>query len=171
MKKIKILVFVSAGAVLLSAAVCGCGRAQNDGEKKEEYVSQGQLYSVEEAYENGLINSEDLRDIAYYYHSARNKIYDEGYVPNPKNPEFLDEETEKQIKITYLIDVIKMPELELDYIDLDDYYGAYRENIAVGIGDHYFGYDILIEPEYEIGGITFYEFSTAAICIWVKNIS
>ena len=39
----------------------------------------------------------------------------------------------------------------------------------MGITDTYFAYDLLIIKEYQVGSITFYNYSESYIRIWVSN--
>ena len=66
--------------------------------------NEGTFYILEEAYEQNLISKEDLKNIAYYY----NELVDNDFVPTPKDPEVLDECTEKIIKKMYLKKILDM---------------------------------------------------------------
>ena len=155
---------------IMSALVIGlclfCGCQSNDPPKT---VPKEGFYSIDEVYENGWITKEDLRDIAYYYHARYGLTYDEGYEPNPKTPAILDQDTIQKIKTRYLLDVVKMPEGDLDRIKISYYYGTYHGIAGVTLSTDYLNYDIVVEPEYEIGGVTFYQFWKGDIRFWANS--
>ena len=133
------------------------------------YTAKGHFYFIDEAYENGLITSEDLRDIAYYYHARYGLCYDEGYEPNPKTPATLSKKTEKKIKVTYLLDVVEFPDGDIDHVSIYYYYGTFNGAVGVSVLSDYVNFDIMTIPKYEIGGATFYNFWMGKIEFWVEN--
>ena len=87
----KIICFGLLLAMLLSFAACA---GNVDG---EEAVPQkkGDFYTLQEAYDQGLLTVDDLKNIAYYQNG---ESPDENFVPTAKNPETLSAETENAIK-------------------------------------------------------------------------
>lgn len=136
------------------------------GELNEEHVSIGAFYTLEEAYENDWLSQSDLLNIAFYYQGSE----DENFLPTSKDPETLSEDQILEIKKTYLCDVLKMSDGDEEKINLYKYYGTYNDMIAVGVTDTYYLYDILVIPEYEIGGVVFYNFSQRDIFLWMKKV-
>ena len=125
----------------------------------------GKLYTLEEAYDLNLITKDDLKNIAYYF----NKVESNDFVPKPKNPESIDEKTERLIKKTYLRDILKEPRLSTEKVHIYEYYGTYNDCIALRITDSYNCYDYLIHEEYIIDGVSFYSFHVASIRIYAPN--
>ncbi len=162
-KKINYFFYMIAVTLLGAAMLCtGCAPEQRYSE------SVGGFYSLDEAYENGLLTQDDLKNIAYYFH-ARNgdtEYIDEAFAPDPKTPEALDQKTQYQIKRTYLNEVIDMPDGSFDQVVIYDYFGTYNDSIVVYISDTYHAYDYVIEPEHEIGGVCFYDYCSAVLQVW-----
>lgn len=127
----------------------------------------GEFYILRDVYELELLTNDDLKTIAYYY----NKIDVDGFNPIPKNPENISEEDEKIIKKTYLNKVIKEPNTSIKRVDLYAYYGTYGKCIVLGITDSFCAYDYVIEDEYIIDGVSFYDFAEAFIMVFVHNES
>lgn len=147
------LVFVLAGA--------GCSPEQTYAR------SEGGFYSLEEAYENGWLTQDDLKNIAYYYHDAQEvDVSDETFAPSPKDPETLSAETEYKIKRTYLNDVIGKEDGSFEHVFIYGYYGTYDGNVVIAISDDYHGYDYVAEPQYNVGGVTFYQYIAAYLRVW-----
>ena len=59
----------------------------------------GELVTLQEAYEKGYIDKQDLLSIAYYNQgtNGNEELMGEGFIPDPMDPETLDEETEEEI--------------------------------------------------------------------------
>ena len=67
--------------------LCGCG-------------VKGQLYTLQEAYENGWLTEGDLLSIAYYHNRGRRyneELMSENYEPIPKEPAELSEDMQDDI--------------------------------------------------------------------------
>ena len=108
----------------------------------ETYAPFGVFVDLQTAYDYGLLTKDDLMSIAYYQFGGRYKnedIMPEDYTPQPKNPETIDEATEREMFAPYTGRVRK-------------YYGAYNGVYAVllssGITSQDFYYDT-------IGGVVF----------------
>ncbi len=148
------LVFVLAGA--------GCSPEQTYAR------SEGVFYSLEEAYEDGRLSQDDLKNIAYCYHISQDAEdrTEETFEPSPKDPETLSAVTEYKIKRTYLNDVIGMEDGSFEHVFIYGYYGTYDGNVVVAVTDDYHGYDYVIEPQYDVGGVTFYRYVAAYLRVW-----
>ena len=134
-------------------------------DKGEEEISLGVFYSLKEAYSKKILTNEDLRKISYYYCQWES-------VDNKKDTlsiSLLKDNQQKQIKNSYLLNVLNDNTISEDYVKLYAYYGTYNGAIAVGITDSYYAYDLLIIPEYVVGEVTFYNFSESEIRIWVET--
>ncbi len=164
MRKIaKIFACLTAIVLPLSAGLCtGCSPEQRYSK------SVGSFYSLDEAYENGWLTQNDLKNIAYYYHTRHGETdhVDETFIPNPKTPESLEEDIQYKIKRTYLNKIIDMPNGSFDRVAIYDYFGTYNGNIIVYISDTYHAYDYVFEQEYEIGGVCFYDYCSAFLRVW-----
>ncbi len=110
---------------------------------------QGNFYTLEEAYEKGLLNVEDLQQIAEYRNKGQNA------------PETLDEQLANEIKEVRARDIREAPDsyfpnITAEKIIISDFYGIYNGNpvIAVLNGLQFIpgvDYDISID----IGGVIF----------------
>ena len=64
---------------------------------------KGTFYTLQEAYDNGWLNQEQLLSIAYYHQGTEGneELMGENYTPIPKTPDMLSEELELEIKQKY----------------------------------------------------------------------
>ena len=102
-------------------SLTGCNKEKNP---------PGEIYSLEEAYENGWITREHLLSIAYYFGQKNNneELLDENYAPIPKKPEKLSKKTALKIRKTDLY--MEQNEYDRETLDLEDikiiaYHGCY----------------------------------------------
>ena len=170
MKKVvsSLLVFVSAVCMTFAFAGCGDKPAEENNSSTEnktaEYVSpllasplfaptlegRGNFYTMEVAYDNGWLNADDVRSLAccyYELYTDEENPYSGAY----KEPtEKLSEETESELKQAFAGGT--------NNVTVDKYYGTYNDNIVVTMRNHDIFIDILIEPEFNIGGIIFKNF-------------
>ena len=149
MKRIKLLVSLMAMIMFLGSvfAVTGC---------KKETNPPGEIYSLEEAYENGWITREHLLSIAYYCGQTDNnaELQDENYAPIPKNPEKLSKKTALKIRKTELYSA-RSSKAELSDVEIIGYYGCYSGYYAVKISASYLMYPAVVNAERTIGGVLF----------------
>lgn len=149
-----------------SMLMCGCER------------KHGEFYTLQEAYENGILTQEDLISIAYYYHSnispetVNGDLMGEGYQPIEKEPKVLSEKTERSIKKTMISDLknqnFSQP-LKLKNIVISGYYGTYKDYIAVNLAYSSDGVNTALDlalNEYEVGGV---KFSNRAYTVFFRN--
>ena len=133
------------------------GRNENESEVE---LPLSVLYWIEEAYANGLITNDDLRSIAYYY-NGENATTD--FVPLPKNPETLSEQTIKKIQQTYYDKVFDgNSDATVDDVNIAGYYGTYNGYVIIEINASCvsgIGGDPLYYPEYVIGDVIFYSYT------------
>lgn len=142
--------------------LCGLGMLAGCGE-----LPTGSFYDLDEAYEMGFLTQNDLKNIAYYYHTRNGDTehVDPTFTPSPKNPETLDEKTQRAIKQDYLNKVIDMPDGSIDHVFIYYYYGTYNGNIVIHVTDDYYCYDYLFE-DVNIGGVNFYSYTAAYLQVW-----
>ena len=123
----------------------------------------GAFYTLREAYSKGVLTNSDLTQIAEYYHDR--------YSANKQNNlsvNLLGEQTKKQIKQSYLVNILKDETLSDTYVTIYAYYGTYNGAIAVGITDNYNVYDVITIEEYEVGDVIFYNYAESDIRVWVE---
>ena len=118
---------------------------------------KGDFYTLQEAYDQGLLTMDDLKNIAYYQNG---ESPDENFVPAPKNPETLSTETENAIKESRAYYYRNMEIGAIEYAKasgyrITKYYGTYSNMIAVLIVSDYQTYTD-VERIYTIEGVTFY---------------
>ena len=164
MKKSKLLVSLMAMIMFLGSvfAVTGC---------KKEKNPPGEIYILEEAYENGWITREHLLSIAYYFGQKNNneELLDENYAPIPKNPKKLSEKTALKIRKTKLYNVRKAvrESAVLSDITIKNYFGYYEGYYVITTSVSGIGHSTDIK-ERVIDGILFtytYEFPV----LWKEN--
>ena len=143
--------------------LCACRDDKNE--------PPGEFYSLEKAYEKGLITKNDLMNIAYYQNG--NKLFEEveNFTPSPKNPETLSEETENAIKET-LVYITNQNNSNTKATKNDfkifKYYGTYNDIVVIMISSIYANYMTVVSYE-NIDGITLYYGDSNGITIWKSN--
>jgi hypothetical protein len=90
------------------------------------------FYSLQEAYDQGLLTHEDLQSIAYYHNGGYFDVneeftgwgYDENFTPVPKTPEILNVETENKIKELQAYNLrTREPNATAENVAIIEYYG------------------------------------------------
>lgn len=134
----------------------------------EEIEVRGKYYTLEEAYENGWLSTEDLKSIACVYYDYWLIGEENPYKGMFISTEKLDKKTENELKQAYLNQIAKYPEGELDDVEINKCYGIYKENTIV---DAWLKYTC-IEPfppiDKEIGGVEFKNYYPTKF--WVYHI-
>ncbi|MCH5148830.1 MAG: hypothetical protein J1G05_05675 [Clostridiales bacterium] len=152
-------IFITLVTTVLSCIILFAFVACKENEDEEERV-QSTVCSLEEAYESGFISKDDLRSIAYYYNSEEAAT---DFVPIPKNPESLSEETVRKIKKAYYFKVGgEKTEAVVDDVSIGGYYGTYSGCVVVVINASCMsgiGGDPVYYPEYTIDGVVFYQYT------------
>ena len=131
----------------------------------------GRFYSLEEAYDSGLISDLDVKNIAYYYGEVTvdGGLPEEdrrGFEPIAKTPEELDDVTVENIKKTYARDILKNNRAALGRISIGYYYGTYNGNAVVNVTDNYISVDVLFIDEITIGNTTILHYCPSIIRVW-----
>ena len=132
----------------------------------------GHFYSLEEAYDNGLISDEDVKNIAYYYRdvTAGGGLSDEErsiFEPSAKCPDEPNDLTIEKIKKTYARDILKNNRTALGRISIEYYYGTYNGNVVVNVTDDYRSRDLLFIDEITIGNTIILHYCPSIIRVWV----
>jgi len=145
---------------------------------------QGTFYSLQGAYEQGLLTQEDLRSISYYYseHFAKNdhshtpdceyfgsaKYEEDDYVPISKNPEALSAKTEKQIKQDLVAAYrAQGDKAKVSKIWITHYFGTYNGCIAIMMDDAYSNRPDDSHGCVDICGVMFHSYYY--LSIWKEN--
>ena len=140
-KKKIIVAILCIFAIVLSGCVVEQETIANNENNQEVVI--GEIYTLNEAYDNGYIDKSDLLSIAYHYHAllpltrdgrAYNEdIMDEDFVPQAMDPLELDDGTKNQIKktLTTLINSNGTKKINEDDIKIGKYYGTYNGGVAI----------------------------------------
>lgn len=130
--------------------------------KQNEDKNSGEFAWLNSAYENNWLTVDELKSIAFYYNGLHydGKVdYGEDFIPLVKNPAALDDAMQKKIISSYC----KERDIEefCDEVSIPAYYGTYGNCIVIEIasGCTTGGGDPIYYPEYELGGIIFYNYS------------
>lgn len=147
--------------LLLSFLLVGCESPEED--------PVGTFYSLKEAYNNGVLTQNDLKNIAYYLNDNSD---DDTFVPAPLSPVYLSDELENNIKMTAVYGLHtraenSKPEATIDDVTIIGYYGTYNDYIAVRLNDNFSDYPDVVY-EMEIDGVTFI-YSGANVTIWHQD--
>lgn len=160
MKKLISVLLSIISVVCLVFALSSC--------KDDETEVRGEFYTLKRAYEKGLLNVDDLKNIScgYYefYHfdiySEYENLYSGLYDPH----EELSQSKEEELKIAYLKN-IHHPEFSADTVNVQ-YYGTYSGNIVAGLSCELIIVDIITTEKFEIGGVIFYKFWEDGILVY-----
>ena len=127
----------------------------------------GEFYSLQEAYDKGLLTREDLLNIAY----LNNGYTEEGFTPSRLNPEKLSEDTENKIKETIAYELRRSNShknaTEKD-VFIKKYFGTYNGSVAVLYTTKFSWY---YDAEYQkyIAGVHFVFPNSNHIQIWIEK--
>ena len=127
-------------------------------EELEEQISQsaisGTFYSLQSAYDNGLLTKDDLLSIAYYNNFSNwgnEEIMPEDFDPQPKNPEVLSETLDLKIRQA----CGKNTQNTADDYYIYGYFGVYNNCVVVKTMRK--GFDIMtVGLEKKVDDVTFY---------------
>ncbi len=131
---------------------------------------KGEFFSLQEAYDFGYIDLDDLKSMAYYLNEGKDM---EGITPKPIEPSELDEQTRADIKETE-VRYLKMQhdwddDVSVDNITINAYFGTYNGLIAVIVDDDYYSYmnlEVVSWPKIVAGVIFNYKGSSKSIVLW-----
>ncbi|MGN1104201.1 MAG: hypothetical protein ACI4QI_04920 [Candidatus Coproplasma sp.] len=128
--------------------------------------SCGKFFSLDEAYEQGLISVEQLQEIADYHNDGKDC------------PTLLDDKIANAIKETAAADLVAELKyhgnnseiVKPDYFSILHYYGNYNSCYAVMIYNPFVDYAAVVVDEWvDVGGIQFHLTRHESIQIWVQN--
>lgn len=107
----------------------------------------GEFYSLQGAYEAGILTHDELMSIAYYHNGGtrgNEAIMGEDYVPIPKDPQELSEETSWKICETAAYNYrqeYENTEASADDFKIIRYHGTYGDCVAIMMTDKFGDYD------------------------------
>lgn len=105
--------------------------------------SEKQFYTLQQAYDNGLLTQEDLLSIAYYHHGGtegNEDLFHADYVPQPKDTKYLNVIEQNILKQTYLSEFLSSAKnATKDGVFIQQYYGVYNGYAALIMADDYSG--------------------------------
>ena len=152
-------------AILLTLTTLGC--LGLSGCKKRQAI--GKFYTLQEAYEQGFLSENDLKNIAYYNNGGRANNEDkieEDFIPEPLNPKSIPADIQKNIKSDYIYYNEKLDNKTKDSeVKIDDYYGEYN-NCYVVILHGPFGY-LTVVNEFSVNGYN-YSYTQSEFMVWRK---
>ena len=134
----------------------------------------GDIYTLEEAYEMGLLSREDLMSITYYQMGNRHlneTVIPEDFKPKPRDPEVLSDKLKEKIVNDYFYFYIKGQEdsrFRVDHILTDGYYGCYDNCYVVTMMDRYHIYPDSFY-DFEVGGVNFMCGYSRQFIVWRKK--
>ncbi len=129
------------------------------------------FYRLQEAYDLGLIDKQDLQNIAHYQHEEFDSIVDEeGFVPTPKDPETLTDEQTQELLTAFTQarkEGLKNEPDDMEYF-VEKYYGTYNGHIVAMFRRRGYG-TLAKEDERVIEGVYFYFPGVPmVIYVWVE---
>ena len=156
MKKIVTVLFSLVCVICIAFSFAGCGKIE----------VRGNFCLLKVAYENGWLDSDDLKSIACCYYDSHN-YEDNPYSGLYEEPaEELSKHLEKEIKQAYLEQIIKLTHRSLKGVEIRRYYGTYNGNIVVSVSDYYVDFNVAIEEEFYIGEVLFKDFCQGHILVY-----
>jgi len=169
MKKIKLIgLLVLVGVMIMPVLFfAGCGNSED---RCADVVSYGNFYTLQMAYDKGLITFEDLLDIAYFHGGGvilNGEVFN--HTPRPKLPEELSTEMNRKIRQSHLARLCGWGELSagIDNISLD-YYGTFNDAVALMVHDDYSDLHSTV-TQIVVAEITFIFPNTNTIVIWMQK--
>lgn len=164
----RIIYIIISVIVSLIILVTGCVILVN-------YRSYGEFYSLPEAYDMGLLNDDDVKNIAYYYgevviNGGMNSEERKTFEQTIKNPIFINNKTQTKIKKSYLHNVLKNPFYPLNDIEIKYYYGYYNNCIVLYLETPNKGQKV--DPYFEdiiIGTQEFNSYCSTYITVWIEK--
>ena len=163
-KRLQLIAVNIAGFLLLSSMLLPSVACSKGGE------SVGAFFSLDEAYNNGLLTVQDLKSIASHYGSLES--LDETFIPTPITPKKLSDKTQRHLKRDW---AIWASENGVDTFGekprICEYYGTYGGCVAVNMSYENATYIAEFRPiTTNIGGVIFrYSSIHKSILIWKNN--
>lgn len=129
--------------IVCCCPICGCNSVQ------------GELFSLQEAFEEGFLTKTDLEEIAYYHNRGE------------EFPYLLAEKDALAIRKT-VAGTVKEPDADEKGVEIVRYYGEYNGCFAVITEDIYHEHPAVIVEEYQktVGGVVLVYGGFHEIVIW-----
>lgn len=123
----------------------------------------GEIYTLEEAYEKGILKYDDLLSIAYYNNDGI--IYNEALFPSDFKPKLIDNLNKNQIH--RIKSTMAKSREEYNSYSIASYYGTYNRAIVFKI-DSSLENIPTVETEENVGGIVFH-YPSNKIKVYIEN--
>lgn len=136
-------------------------------------VSNGRFYTLEDAWEEGILSQEEVKSIIYYHNNGKEYVNNEfvtmDYTPIPRDPAELPEETKNAIRSTlvdyfYYMGVAIGETTERETMNSSfKYFGTYDGRIAI-----HFNLNLMFVPSFvdTVAGFTYFPKGALPILIW-----
>ena len=106
--------------------------------KKEEkiQITEGELFTLEQAYAHGYLSHNDLLNIAYYHQDTflNEETTDSDFSPIDMEPKELSEDIDRSVKQT-LVNILNeksnVDSFQAEKIAICAYYGTYNDGVVV----------------------------------------
>lgn len=135
--------------------------------EKPEIEITGKLYWIGRAYERGFIDSEVLKSVSCRYYELHPELENPYSGLYTKPTETLSKAVVNELKQAYLEQIDKCPDQALDWVSID-YIGTYNKKMVFSMRSEYVCNYPGGEPNMQIGGVTFYEYSWANLYVYIK---
>lgn len=173
----KKLLSISVATIMgLGMLLCGCTEGEesidylneyDDGSKLNSVTAQteGELYSLEEAYEIGFLSQRDLKKIAYFHNADNEATFPVG----------LSEAAEGAIKNTYAEkyrndEHFNSEEITAEVFSVRSFYGYYYKSCIVTVDSTLWNYTTDVVDEWkEIGGVNFHFTDHGGLSVWMPK--
>ncbi len=167
-RRLKLVVLVLVIVLLISSMsilLTSC----NEGE--QESKDYGTFYTLQEAYDLGYIDMQDLKSIAFYVsgsYDGTSESLGEDFVPTPMNPEELSDKQWAELEEAYVEKLkTEFPDIPQSQLGLNNrfrYLGTYNNHIVVRWGQG--GFPAI--SEFYVEGILFrFNSGPFEIYVWV----
>ena len=148
------------GIILLSLIIIMClltfGGCDNHNEETDK-TKLGNFYTLQEAYDGGMLTVEDLQVIAEYHEKGVS-------VPEPLSPDV--ENAIKEVAARNMREKENIEDATADGFWIDRYYGTYNGSVAFMISG-YIAYPAVVLDENEIvAGVRFHYTDPNRIMVW-----
>jgi len=168
------LLALCAACLVGTFASCEKSDGKTGGEQKT-----GEFYSLREAYDNGFITLDDLKNIAHYHNTSLKWFNSEDVADYSNYKDFtpydigeIDDETSLAIRTDYFNggDASYVDEgCTVDNVWVDGYCGTYNGCIAVMMDAAYFGYATVVGEDV-IEDVLLYYSDSNRVTVWKEKI-
>ena len=149
------------GIILLSLIIIIClltfGGCDNHNEETDK-TKLGNFYTLQEAYDGGMLTVEDLQVIAEYLENGMS-------VPEPLSPDIENAIKELAARNLREKEPDRFPDAKAEDFTITKYYGTYNGYVAFTIEDIYTSYAAVCVDE-TIAGVEFHYPTPIKIIVW-----